>query len=303
MTIFSKTKRRLPGLCAALIVLCMLSTAAPVYAAVTGSITIEYVLSDAAFRAYKVADISGNLTKEFQDSGADIKNITNASNTQTAIELLATYADSNNLTADRTGTTQAVEKEDGTTYGRLVFDNLEPGVYLVVGDSKVSGSSRYKPASSLLLVAQTQIEQEGDDSWRAALDATLNAVEKGKYSVTSTGGGYYSGTTDPVGGNNNDVVDIGGGDVDTVQDGSGGEETVNKVNSGLPDDTDLDDESVDTVNKVNTVNTVNTGLLGSSLPQTGMLWWPVAALSAAGLILLTIGIRRRRASERQYTTE
>jgi hypothetical protein len=289
-----KTKRMLPGLCVALIVLCMLSTATPVYASVTGSITIEYVLSDATFRAYKVADISGNLTEEFADSGVDVKDIANASDTQDAINTLATYASRNNLTADRTGTTEAVEKEDGTTYGKLVFDDLEQGVYLVVGDRKASGGSYYTPASSLLLIAQTQIEQEGD-SWRATLDATLNAVEKDKYDTSTIGGGYYPpNTTDPVGDDNNDVVDVGGGDVDTVQDGNGEEDTVNKVNSVSPGDTDLDDESVDTV---------NTGLLGSGLPQTGMLWWPVAALSAAGLISLTIGIRRRRASKRQYTTE
>ncbi len=33
------------------------------------------------------------------------------------------------------------------------------------------------------------------------------------------------------------------------------------------------------------------------LPQTGMLWWPVPTLSAAGMILLLLGILRRRGAE------
>ena len=30
---------------------------------------------------------------------------------------------------------------------------------------------------------------------------------------------------------------------------------------------------------------------GGKLPQTGQLWWPVPALSAAGLILIAVGVR------------
>lgn len=30
------------------------------------------------------------------------------------------------------------------------------------------------------------------------------------------------------------------------------------------------------------------------LPKTGQLWWPVCALSAAGLLLILIGLIRRR---------
>lgn len=33
------------------------------------------------------------------------------------------------------------------------------------------------------------------------------------------------------------------------------------------------------------------------LPQTGLLWWPVPVLSAAGLLFLTVGILRRRGDE------
>ena len=38
----------------------------------------------------------------------------------------------------------------------------------------------------------------------------------------------------------------------------------------------------------------NTPPSGGKLPQTGQLWWPVAVLLAAGVILLVVGVFRRR---------
>ena len=37
--------------------------------------------------------------------------------------------------------------------------------------------------------------------------------------------------------------------------------------------------------------------VGPKLPQTGMLWWPVPALAALGLLLLGAGILYRRREE------
>ena len=38
----------------------------------------------------------------------------------------------------------------------------------------------------------------------------------------------------------------------------------------------------------------NTSVTGGRLPQTGQLWWPVPVLGAGGIILILIGIMRRR---------
>ena len=38
-------------------------------------------------------------------------------------------------------------------------------------------------------------------------------------------------------------------------------------------------------------------ITGSRLPQTGQLWWPVPILAGAGIILIVIGIMRRRRSD------
>ena len=42
----------------------------------------------------------------------------------------------------------------------------------------------------------------------------------------------------------------------------------------------------------------NTPPSGGKLPQTGQLWWPVAVLLAAGVILLGVGVFRRRSGNR-----
>lgn len=41
---------------------------------------------------------------------------------------------------------------------------------------------------------------------------------------------------------------------------------------------------------------------GSKLPQTGMLWWPVPVLAAAGMVVFVIGWSRRRRQERADTS-
>lgn len=37
--------------------------------------------------------------------------------------------------------------------------------------------------------------------------------------------------------------------------------------------------------------------LGVNLPQTGVLWWPVPVLSFAGLLMILLGMIRRRGEE------
>ena len=36
---------------------------------------------------------------------------------------------------------------------------------------------------------------------------------------------------------------------------------------------------------------------GGKLPQTGQLWWPVPVLTAAGMLLIVVGLVRRREAD------
>jgi LPXTG-motif cell wall-anchored protein len=273
MRIFPAKKRLAAGLCAGLMVFCLFSAVKPILAAAAGSITINYGLSGVNFRLYRVADADGGLTTEFKDSGVDVENTTAAGE-------LANYVSSRSISADREDATGTAETAGGKY--SVNFSGLAQGVYLVVGESKRVNSSTYTPTSALVLISQTSLSD----------DTSLNAVVEPKTGIKNNNGGgggsSITDVTDPVGGGNTDpgIVDIGGEDIDTVN--SGNDETVNTVNSAPPgDDTILDDDTVTTVKSAQNP-------IGSRLPQTGQLWWPVIALSAAGLCSLTIGVRRRK---------
>lgn len=46
-------------------------------------------------------------------------------------------------------------------------------------------------------------------------------------------------------------------------------------------------------------NPVPRAFFGSKLPQTGQLWWPVPVLAAVGLLLIVVGLLRRRGAEHE----
>jgi LPXTG-motif cell wall-anchored protein len=277
MKIFPVTKRILSGLCVWLIAFCLFPTVTPVWAAENGSITVKYVLPEASFSVYLVADVSGSYNDEFKECTADLSK-------KDDINTLVNYISDKNIEATDTRNTDKEADKDGKY--NVVFENLKTGVYLVTGEPKWSDGTKYTPNNALLMIAQTSLSD--DTSLKALYDTeiTLNGLTQPKYTTfTPTftpNEGSVDNNVDPVGENPpDDDVNLGGDSVDQINEGNE-TDTVNTVNSSP-----LGDDEVTTVKS-------SQNRLGASLPQTGQLWWPVFVLAGTGLSSLTIGVRRRR---------
>ena len=75
----------------------------------------------------------------------------------------------------------------------------------------------------------------------------------------------------------------------SLPDSDGKYEIVGAPKPGVVPPTTPDNPSNNTPNKTPTSTKT-----GDKLPQTGQLWWPVPMMAAAGLILLTAGVKRRK---------
>lgn len=78
--------------------------------------------------------------------------------------------------------------------------------------------------------------------------------------------------------------------------GSGEEMTSSVSNSGSSSNPDSSDQTASRLSSTTRTTTVvpgTTTVQREKLPQTGQLWWPVPVLAAAGLILMTVGLRLR----------
>lgn len=89
------------------------------------------------------------------------------------------------ITPTATGTVGVVNEGQADETGRVVFENLELGVYLVVGETMTDGSYTYTPASFLVSIPDLD---ETSDSWLYSV--TVN----NKYDRTYHGGGGGSTT-------------------------------------------------------------------------------------------------------------
>jgi LPXTG-motif cell wall-anchored protein len=280
MKIFPVTKRILSGLCVWLIAFCIFYSVTPVWAAENGteakengSITVKYVLPEASFSVYLIADVSGSYNGKFKDCTADLSK-------KDDINTLVNYISENNIEAADTRNTDKEADKDGKY--NVVFENLKTGIYLVTGAPKWSDGTKYTPNNALLMIAQTSLSD--DTSLEALYDTeiTLNGLTQPKYTTFTPSEGSVDNNVDLVGENPpDDDVNLGGDSVDQINEGNK-TDTVNTVNSSP-----LGDDEVTTVKS-------SQDRLGASLPQTGQLWWPVFVLAGTGLSSLTIGVRRRR---------
>jgi hypothetical protein len=280
MKFFLRSKKLKSVLCTCFMLAGLLFSVTPAGAAErTGSITLDYELSDTTFRLYKVAaiDESGTpvLTADFAESQADL---TDENNFKTAASALESYVNSNQLTAQDT--------QKSNENGRLTFDKLVKGIYLVLGDIGKVGNATYTPSPVLLSVPQNT--EDNTEKWYVTAELKFGLKKDtgsggggGNGGGGGTGGGGGGGSTDDTIGD--DVTDI----VNSGNDGEDEGDDVDLVHSPLPDDSTTDIST-------DTVTTVNSPQLSSGLPKTGQLWWPVPALSAAGLCFITAGLRRRR---------
>jgi hypothetical protein len=261
MRFFSKIKNLLPGLYVTLILLSLILTTTAVWAQNSGYLKLYYPVSGAGFKLYKIADADADgvvtIDTKFKDCNVDITN-TDSEAYKTAAATLADLIQNN---ADNF---EALQTQSTDDTGWLTFDGLTRGIYLVIGEVKTVDGTTYTPQSSLVSIPQTT--DEYGTRWYATAEL--------KYSTyTPPSGGTVPGTP---------------GDSETED-----TESTNKVNivKGFsPEETETE------IAVTEDVTTLKASIVpvGKSLPQTGQLWWPVAALSAAGLCFITVGLKRRR---------
>lgn len=135
-----KTKRRTSVLSAVLICVMLLVCSVSVSrgAERTGSIEMVYELSDVPFSLYRVALITDSgvvPTEKFERYHVDL-------NSENAAQTLAAYIQRDKIPALRS------DKTDGS--GRVDFEALEKGVYLVIGESTKVEETYYTVMPSLI---------------------------------------------------------------------------------------------------------------------------------------------------------
>lgn len=109
------------------------------------SVTVTYPLSGTEFQIYRAAKYSGSgnlvLTKAFQNAKVSLDQPD-----QAAADTLALYAQRHKPDALDSGKTGRK--------GTLTFSDLEPGLYLIVGERTVDDDSVYEPTPFLVLLAE-----------------------------------------------------------------------------------------------------------------------------------------------------
>jgi hypothetical protein len=263
-------KNLLPGLYVTLILLSLLLTTTAVWAQNSGYLKLYYPVSGASFKLYRIADADADgvvtIDTKFKDCNVDITN-TDSEAYKSAASTLADFIQKN------AGNFEALQTQATDDTGWLTFDGLTRGIYLVIGEVKTVNSTTYTPQSSLISIPQTTAEY--GMRWYATAEL--------KYSTyTPPSGGTVPGTP-------------GNSETEDTETESTETESTNKVNivkGFYPEDTETETEIAATED----VTTLKSSIVpvGKRLPQTGQLWWPVAALSAAGLCFITVGMKRRR---------
>lgn len=141
--------------------LCLIWIIVPVQAASgvdlnqNGSITVDYVLVNAEFSLYYVAKMNENITFTPVDEFASYSVQYDHLDTE-GYQLLADTLESY---VKRDGVTPKCKARTNTK-GRIVWKNLKPGMYLVLGSAKVENDITYIPSASLISIPS---ESSGGD--------------------------------------------------------------------------------------------------------------------------------------------
>lgn len=284
------------------------------------SLTVVYeddgtAVSGAPFALYRVADVNEKvdvftLAGQFAKyTNIDVSNTKNSNSEWLIIaKMLADYATADGLTADKTGNTN--------TDGKLTFSELDAGMYLVVGESYVVGKTRYLATPYLLV-----LPNRSQSDYTLNYDLTSN-VKFTKQTVLPDLPSHKDTTDRKVlkVWNDNDNSDdrpneitvhlLCDGEVfDTV--------TLNEKNHWRHEwnklsiynkhgysirwtvteepvegyTTLISEEGITSViTNTREMPTPAEVVPDSTLPQTGLLWWPVLVLFAAGMVILMVGV-------------
>ena len=291
--------------------------------------------SGVEFQLYRVADVSDSarfvLSGDFASYPVSLDNL-DSSGWRALAQTLDAYASRDGLVPMRSGRTDAA--------GKILFDHLPTGMYLITGDNYVSGRYTYIPEA--FMVSLPSLNQETDE-WVYQASAVCK----------------YSRDDDPPEGGGGDPSDLSRKVLKIWKDDGNEAErpesiSVQLLRNGQVYDTvtlnasnnwrynwyELDDSdewqvvengtpegytvSISrqgiTFVMTNTKTTpgdssggsgdpsgntgglsgfADSGWMGPILPQTGVLWWPIPFMAAAGLILFIIGWRKWKHEERR----
>lgn len=216
------------------------------------------------WRVYLVGKQQGNGGLEFSEGfagcGVDITNDMNADQIRKAADKLVDHANANALSPD------AVNSVGSD--GKVSFDGLEAGYYLIVGEPFDINLGRVTPMASLVnfdgtfrsVLPKLQVEDVPDTFSRPpsgmndSFPVTSTPHESG--SVPDTSGGTDGSTSSTFG---------------SGSDSSGSNSYTNE-----------------------------------GAPQTGQLWWPVPLLSVGGFVFIAMGVRinnKRNKKENEINEE
>ena len=276
------------------------------------SLTIQYGdgerISGVSFSLYRVAEVSETvrftLTEEFSDYRVSLEDL-DSGDWRDLAETLAAYAARDRLSPLKTGETNRE--------GRLVFSNLKTGLYLVVGERSRDGRYTYEPEPFLICLpnlspsglwqynaeAAPKYEKDrrpshGDDDTRDLRvrkvwedDGAAGRPSKIEVQLLRNGRVYDTVTLSQRNNWRHTWYDLDRDDRWQV------------VEKRTPEGYTV------SVNREGTTYLMTNTRTGrppapnppeEHLPQTGQLWWPVAPLALAGMVLFGIGwqLERRR---------
>lgn len=297
-------------LCALVLVLCVAFASAGSAQTQGNSLTIQYdwdglPLVGAEFSLWRVADVSDGLiytpVGAFAGYGLDFEGH-DAAQWRDSAMTLATYAARDKIAAEYTGKTGSG--------GTLKLDGLADGLYLFVGKVHGQGDYRYTCEPGLVLVPAQQ--EDGDSAEVVIVSPKKERVKVGPVDLGVrkewSDDGHESERPDKIA-----VQLLRNGSVyDTVvlsednswqhawQDLEGGPQwwVVEKNPPEKYDDGYRRDGNTFVV--TNTYREPSPDKpKDETLPQTGLLWWPVPVLAGAGMALCYMGWRRQKNSEEE----
>ncbi len=260
-------------------------------------ITIEYQVPYSEFSLYKVADVTDTytfiVTEPFADYEIDFHTL-NTDEWKDMVETLAVYVKRDKLEPLVSGMTDQ--------NGKLIFDDISVGVYLVIGKQAQDESCIYRCKPFLAFVPLETERGEWDYAPVFSPKSSEDPIELIDLTVLKIWKDEGMEELRPA-----EII------VQILKDGEVYEEVVlNEDNSWKHTWNDLSSEFVwEIVEKevpegytvqitqegtiYQIVNsTEGTPEIPEKLPQTGQNWWPIPILTVAGLLLFMLGWVQRR---------
>lgn len=244
----------------------------------TGTLTISYPLEKTVYHLYRVGSLTNG--EIVMDNAFSSVNLSDRASAAAKIAKLVLQSGTQELASTK------------VTKGKAVFQNLPMGVYLVMGDPGAKDGIQYWPTPFLVSMPQK------DDSGSLLWDVSVEGKREMNMSIFVR----KRWVGDQAANRPTSVT------VHLLRNGKayGAPVILNENNQwshtwkDLPPDewSVVEDETPRYTTAItrdgNTFIVTNTW---KTVPQTGQLWWPVSVLALGGLVLICIGLVRRRTSD------